>query len=197
MFVPFQVALDSQVLLYSPWIRDMRQLYWLLEGALREVPEPLHLVIKPHPSCDRPYADLRRHAAAHPRLHIVEHHTSEALIRGAEGVVTLNSSVGIEGLLLERPVLCLGDACYAVRGVAARARRPGELQTWLRDRAAGTPDTAPLRRPFLDWLANEYVLPGSHRAPAPGHMSRLRAKLEAAAACRAAMPASRPPGRSG
>ncbi|MGB0212521.1 hypothetical protein [Algiphilus sp.] len=188
VFVPFQVALDSQVLLYSPWIRDMRQLYWLLEGALREVPEPLHLVIKPHPSCDRPYADLRRHAAAHPRLHIVEHHTSEALIRGAEGVVTLNSSVGIEGLLLERPVLCLGDACYAVRGVAARARRPGELQTWLRDRAAGTPDTAPLRRPFLDWLANEYVLPGSHRAPAPGHMSRLRAKLEAAVASAQRMP---------
>ena len=111
-----------------------------------------------------------------------------AYVFPAEGVVTLNSSVGIEGLLLERPVLCLGDACYAVRGVAARARRPGELQTWLRDRAAGTPDTAPLRRPFLDWLANEYVLPGSHRAPAPGHMSRLRAKLEAAVASAQRMP---------
>ncbi|WP_043764774.1 capsular polysaccharide export protein, LipB/KpsS family [Algiphilus aromaticivorans] len=186
VFVPFQVALDSQVLLYSPWIRGMSQLYWLLEGLMRDVPEPLHLVCKPHPSCSEPYRQLRRHAAGHPRLHIVEQHTSEALIRGAEGVLTLNSSVGIEGLLLGRPVLCLGEACYAIPGVAERARSPEAVRAWLSARANGIAVEAPLRRPFLNWLANEYVIPGSFRAPSVMHFESLRARLGEAARIRGA-----------
>jgi len=177
VFVPFQVALDSQVLLYSPWIRSMAQFYWILDSVLREVPEPLHLVCKPHPSCAHDHADLRRHAAQHPRMHIVDNHTSEALIRGADGVVTLNSSVGIEALLLDRPVLCLGDACYAVPGVAERARGPAALQHWLRAIADGDAPAAPLRTPFLHWLANEYVIPGSHRAPDTAHFLKLRERF--------------------
>ncbi|MBY8965608.1 hypothetical protein KHP57_07800 [Algiphilus sp. NNCM1] len=181
VFVPFQVALDSQVLLYSPWIRSMAQLYWLMESCLREVPEPLHLVCKPHPSCNLAHTELRRHAHGHARIHMVDNHSSEALIRGAEGVVTLNSSVGIEALLLDRPVLCLGDACYAVPGVAARARAPEPIRQWLTDVAAGHAPEAPLRLPFLHWLANEYVIPDSHKAPGAAHFVRLRARLAAAA----------------
>jgi capsular polysaccharide export protein len=186
VFVPFQVALDSQVLLYSSWIRDMSQLYWLLDGLMRDLPESLHLVCKPHPSCPEPYRQLRRHAAAHPRLHIVDQHTSEALIRGAEGVLTLNSSVGIEGLLLGRPVLCLGEACYAVPGVAERARSPEAVRAWLSARADGIAAEAPLRRSFLNWLANEYVIPGSFRAPGATHFESLRARLRDAARSREA-----------
>ncbi|MHA7834240.1 MAG: capsular polysaccharide export protein, LipB/KpsS family, partial [Algiphilus sp.] len=70
VFVPFQVALDSQVLLYSPWIRSMAQFYWLMESCLREVPEPLHLVCKPHPSCNETHSALRRHAATQARIRI-------------------------------------------------------------------------------------------------------------------------------
>lgn len=181
VLVPFQVALDSQVLLYSPWIRSMAQLYWLLDSVLREVPEPLHLVCKPHPSCGHAHAELRRHAEQHPRMHIVDTHTSEALIRGAEGVVTLNSSVGIEALLLDRPVLCLGDACYAIPGVAERARGPAALQRWLQARAEGHVAEAPHRAAFLSWLANEYVIPGSHHAPQAAHFQKLRQRFVAAA----------------
>lgn len=182
-FVPFQVALDSQVLLYSPWIRSMAQLYWLLDSVLREVPAPLHLVCKPHPNCSYPYAELRRHAAHHPRLHIVDNHSCEALIRGAEGVLTLNSSVGIEALLLDRPVLCLGEACYAIPGVAQAARGPEAIQRWLGALAEGRTPSAPLRLPFLHWLANEYVIPGSHHAPHDAHFQTLRQRFVEAARC--------------
>ncbi|WP_420428331.1 hypothetical protein [Algiphilus sp.] len=180
VFMPFQVALDSQVLLYSPWIRSMAQFYWVMENCLREVPEPLHLVCKPHPSCKQAHNELRRHAASHPRLHIVDNHSSEDLIRGAEGVVTLNSSVGIEALLLDCPVLCLGDACYAIPGVAERSRSPERVREWLHALALGRPPAAPLRQPFLHWLANAYVIPGSHKAPEDPHFRRLRARFAAA-----------------
>ncbi len=177
VFVPFQVALDSQVLLYSPWIRDMRHLYWLLEATARELPEDLHLVFKPHPNCPNVYNDLRRHSADTNRLNFVENHATADLVRRSIGVVTINSTVGVEALLLERPVLCLGRACYAIPGVADSARRPSELISWLAACADGLNVTQKLRRPFLNWLANEYVIPDSHRAPGPAHFARLSQRL--------------------
>ena len=101
-------------------------------------------------------------------------------------MLTLNSSVGIEGLLLGRPVLCLGEACYAVPGVAERARSPEAVRAWLSARADGIAAEAPLRRSFLNWLANEYIIPGSFRAPGATHFESLRARLRDAVRSREA-----------
>ena len=83
-------------------------------------------------------------------------------------------------------MLCLGEACYAIPGVAERARSPEAVRAWLSARANGIAVEAPLRRPFLNWLANEYVIPGSFRAPSVMHFESLRARLGEAARIRGA-----------
>ncbi|MHA7834646.1 MAG: hypothetical protein ACX94A_09225, partial [Algiphilus sp.] len=60
---------------------------------------------------------------------------------------------------------------------------------WLTALAEGRPPAAPLRLPFLHWLANEYVIPGSHTAPGASHFLRVRARFAAVAAESRAHPA--------
>lgn len=172
-FVPFQVARDSQILLYSPWIRDMQQLYWLMEGVCRDLPDDVSVVFKTHPACDRKYENLRAYAAESARARFVDNHTTAELIRRSIGVVTVNSSVGIETLILGKPVVCLGSSCYAVPGVASHAESPGALMNWLKAVCENREPSQSLRLPFLNWLSNEYVIPDSHLQPGERHMARI------------------------
>ena len=42
---------------------------------------------------------------------------SNQLISISDGVITINSTVGIDALMLEKPVLCLGHSCYQHEGI--------------------------------------------------------------------------------
>ncbi|MFP4181712.1 MAG: capsular biosynthesis protein [Thiohalospira sp.] len=181
IFVPFQVRLDSQILMYSPWIRDMRHLFRVMVKAWQAALAPLgvELVFKQHPSCREDYADLRERAGSLPGVHFANGNTTEELIQGAAGVVTVNSSVGLEALLLGRPVLTLGEALYAIPGVAEQVREPGGITAWLRAVVDGRPPADDLRRPFLGWLAREYCIPGSHHEPGPDHFAAVARRLAA------------------
>ena len=195
VFVPLQVRLDSQVLLYSPWIRDMRHLFAVLTEARREAGlEDVALVFKRHPSCRADYADLEGLAAAMPGVLFANGNPTQALIDNALGVATINSTVGIEALLLERPVLTLGRACYAIDGVAASAHSVGEVAAWLRGLAQGTLPAARHRQAFLHYLANEYCIPGHHKSPGPAHYAALAQRLDSHPADRGQSLWAQPPG---
>lgn len=181
VFVPFQVRLDSQVLLYSPRWRSMPALFELMTTALEAAPD-LHLVFKQHPSCAQSYPDLLERAAAHPRLHFANGNCTQELIESCLGVATLNSTVGIEALIFERPVLVLGQACYAIPGVAEQAVDVGDVRHWLRCLAQGQPPAAPLAPAFLSYLAREYCVPGHFRSPDPAHTQAMQRRLRALAA---------------
>lgn len=176
IFVPFQVRLDSQVLLYSPWVRDMRHLYDLCTDAAAEALDgtDVKLVFKQHPSCPETYPELHYFAQDNDRVIFANGNNTQQILQGAMGVITVNSTVGIEALLLQRPVMTVGQACYAVPGVAEHAERASELAQWMRSIAAGQPPAAALRQPFLNYLANAYCVPDSHKEPGLGHFQRVR-----------------------
>jgi len=176
--VPFQVALDSQVLLHSPWIRGMRELFRAAVGGMYLADAgPVALVFKEHPSCPVTYPDLHRSAEALPDVYFANGNSTESLIRGALGVITLNSSVGCEALLLNRPVLALGSAVYAVPGVASSARHVDGIAEFIRDVARGCPPPNPLRERFLRHLRDDVLLPDSHLAPGEAHFAAVSARL--------------------
>ena len=179
VFVPFQVMLDSQVLLHSPWLASMEALFEAVAAAQALLGDRAPVVVfKEHPSCPRRYPALHARAAASGGLlRFANGNATGELIAGARGVATLNSSVGVESLLLGKPVLVLGEAVYAIDGVAASARSVPELAAWLGAVADGQPPAAPLRGAFLHYLATEQLLPGRHQAPTPAHIERARAKL--------------------
>lgn len=179
VFVPLQVRLDSQVLLYSPWVRDMRHLFQVVVDAAAEacVDGDVHLVFKQHPSCSAQHRDLQYLAARTPRVMFANGNNTQQLIDGAQGVITINSTVGIESLLRGRPVLALGQACYAVPGVAEHAAGIGAVIRWLGDLQRGALPPAIHREVFLRYLAERHVIPGSHTLADAAHCSAVAARL--------------------
>ena len=185
VFVPFQVMLDSQVLLHSPWLQDMAALFAAVTQALTEAAAALGgeapvLVFKEHPSCPQRYPVLHAQAAASGgALLFANGNATGELIAGSLGVITLNSSVGVESLLLGKPVLALGNAVYGVPGVAESARSVSQIAQWLTAVASGAPPPAPLREAFLHYLAHDHLLPDRHQAPGPAHIAAAHRKLAA------------------
>ncbi len=177
IFIPFQVRLDSQILLYSPWIRQMRQLFDAVTAAARQAlpAGELKLVFKLHPSCVERYPELQ--ASADANILFANGNPTEELIRCAQGVITVNSTVGIEALLLDRPVLTVGQACYAIPGVAGHAGSVDEIAAWMRALQAQTLPAAEHRLAFLSYLAQDYCIPDHHKRLTPAHFVALRKRL--------------------
>jgi len=181
VFVPFQVELDSQVLLHSPWIQGMQQFFSVMTESARRVGGPrLPLVFKEHPSCPARYVDLHDQATGMDGVYFANGNPTDELIRNALGVVTINSTVGTESLLLDKPVLALGDAVYEVPGVASSARSEDEVVDWLGAVRAGTPPEAPIRRSFIHFLMDDHLIPDVHQHPGPAHIRAVEARLRAA-----------------
>ena len=157
VFVPFQVPSDMQVTLHSPWVTDMLRFLDIVRAAADRHPDEV-FVIKEHPSFKRSVRGLR---PDHPRVVFANGNVTSRLIEGARAVMTLNSTVGIEALLMERPVIVLGRACYDIEGLVLRAGDPEALDAAIRASRDWAPDPA-LRRGFLGYLWNRYLLRGRY-----------------------------------
>lgn len=160
IFAPFQVDFDTQILLQSPWIRSMRQFYSLLVDVFRQMDDPhLQLIFKEHPSSPACYPDLHRKVTGEKRVHFVNTQSTQTLIENAESIVTINSSVGIESLLFDKPVIVLGCAFYNIHELVIQAGNRNELLQAMRSARNFTTDQV-LRRNFIHHLQSEYLVPG-------------------------------------
>lgn len=179
VFVPFQVQYDSQVLLHSPWLGSMEALVEAVLAARRLAgPGAPIVVFKEHPSCSVRYDALRRHIGEDAGVLFANGNPTGELIAGSRGVLTLNSTVGTEALMLAKPVLALGEAVYAIPGVAESARSIEAVANWLLAVASDAAPAAPLRESFLAFLAEEYLVPDRHQAPGPRHFAAVGARMQ-------------------
>ena len=177
LLAPFQIDGDTQILNHSPWVPDMRHFFQVTGEALEESGNPdLHLVYKEHPSTRRDFADLHARARAHPRLHFINDRPLPELLTRAEGVVTVNSTVGLEALLLRRPVITLGDAFYNISGLVCHVDSSRALAAAFTDPTALAPEEQ-LRRRFLRYLQFHYAVAGSWRRPDAAHVEAARARI--------------------
>jgi capsular polysaccharide export protein len=177
IFVPFQVDSDTQILLQSPWIKDMRGFFRLLLRVFRQLDDPqLHLIFKEHPSSESVYPDLHRDAGREARIHIVNNYLTQQLIEQAEGIVTINSSVGIESLLFDRPVIVTGRAFYNIPGLVMKADSETELLDALRHVKTFRSDQL-LRRNFLHYLETDYLVPGKKFSRDEVHLRAMAARI--------------------
>jgi len=129
---PLQVAADSQLTLHSPlYGNQLGVAIAEVELALREVDPTLALVVKLHPA-DRGKTDYDAVAAAHPALVWVSNGDVRPLLARAQGVVTINSTVGVEALLFGKPVVTLGNNFYVRDELVYPVRDRAELVPQLR-----------------------------------------------------------------
>jgi len=172
VFVPFQVPSDMQVTLHSPWVKDMYHFYDIVINAADQNPEEM-FVIKEHPRFKRSVIGTR---PRHPRVKFANGNITSELISNARTVVTINSTVGIEALLLGKQVITLGDACYNIQDLVLRANDMGRLNAALALR--GWLPEEELRRQFLGFLWNYYLVKGSFAEPPIALASRILDRFE-------------------
>jgi len=162
IFVPFQVDYDSQILLYSPWIEDMRAFFNLIELLAKE--SDMHFIIKEHPSSRKDYDDLHKKSEAIENVSFVNGYSTQELIEKSSAVLTINSTVGIESLLLKKRVIVLGDACYAIEGISKRVSNFQALLEILENLENWKVEDS-LRENFLNYLYFDYLIPMEDCSP--------------------------------
>ncbi len=116
LYLPLHVADDHKLIGHFPEWADQAA---LVEHVAAALPPDLDLVVKEHPlSYGRNTLSLLRRIARTHRVHLVHPRaSSHALLQAAVGAVVLSSTVGLEALLYEKPVLTLGRPFYAGYGV--------------------------------------------------------------------------------
>lgn len=148
LFYPFHVPLDVQLTVRSPECLDQEGMVARLAEAL---PPGVMLYVKEHPASIGAHSPARlKRALRSGRVRLIHPGVgSYDLIRNARAVVTVNSKVGMEALIQEKPVLVLGRAYYRGHGLTVDADVAGDLSDAVRRVLAWRPDPRAVRA-FLD-----------------------------------------------
>jgi capsular polysaccharide export protein len=139
---PLQLDTDYQIRLHSPFRGMQPAIELFLRSFAAHAPEGAVLVVKDHP-LDNGLVNWRKRVAAvaekcgiAERVLHLEIGDIGALVRGAAGVVTVNSTTGTLALACGVPVITLGDAIYNIPDVTFQ----GELDAFWTARTP--PDAA-------------------------------------------------------
>ena len=126
--LPLQVEGDYQVIAQSPYRGVVDGLREILFSYAAHAPENVRLVVKAHPLDNGAtnwrgvLRDLARDAKIDPRrLVFLDGGRLDALLRRASGVVTINSTAGLEALRAGVPVKTLAPALYDIDGMTDHA----------------------------------------------------------------------------
>ena len=144
--VPLQVQSDSQITHHSPYGSIEAFISDVMVSVAEHAPGDVGLVIKHHPM-DRAYSDYRRHIhreaqrlnLGHRVVYLHDQHLP-TLLDHTRGVITINSTVGLQALHHGAPVITLGEAVYSMPGLvhsgplASFWQEPGKVNQTLYQR---------------------------------------------------------------
>jgi hypothetical protein len=139
VYFPLHVTDDYKIQRIVPHCADQAS---LVEQVADALPQGHDLVLKEHPmSLGRNSIRLLRRLRRRPNVRLVEPYTStHELIRRSEAVVVIGSTVGLEALLYDKPVLTLGDPYYAGYGVTLDVDSFAELHEQVPELLRFRPD---------------------------------------------------------
>ena len=121
--LPLQLESDVQIRHYSPFTTMTGLIEHVMASFARNAPPDSRLVIKNHPldpgfvNYDRLVSRLCREMGVAARVDYVDTGDASALVPRARGIVTVNSTVGMSSLMLNRPAIALGTAIYNLPGL--------------------------------------------------------------------------------
>lgn len=127
MLFPLQMQNDFQIRAYSRYDNIQQALDEVIESFAENAPEQMKLVIKVHPldpgmvSWQSHIKECCRKHGLADRVEYLDGGSLAQLIQACEGVVTINSTVGIWALRQHKPVCVLGEAIFDVQGLTTKA----------------------------------------------------------------------------
>ena len=188
IFVPFQIDTDSQLLDNSTWICNMQELFFLLKDIhIALTDKRLCFVIKEHPRSKKKYYNLNKFTVPHRYLIFASGYSTQKLIQHAHGVLTINSTVGMEAILLGQKVITLGKACYNIPGLVKTAHDKKSLRQHINALPAWKPN-ADLRLAFLSYVYYCYSIPKTRDNPNNKHWQAINDRLNKIRTSRAWLP---------
>ena len=157
LFVPLQVPNDSQITLFGGWTGDLPGFIAALGTAARALPAGWHVRVKEHPSSRASLGAALAAATQEAGGRVIVDNATDtfAQVAASRGVVTVNSSVGLQSFFHDKPVVVLGEAFFAIEGLVHVADSPDRLAALLRAPGALTYDAA-LRAAFMNYLDRVY-----------------------------------------
>lgn len=154
VFLPLQKQGDTQLRFFGKTCTGVRETVAFVATAARALPTGWHIRLKQHPSDNARFPGL---LAPYEELPIYLDNDTETFsqVRASRLVLTVNSSVGLEAMLLGARVGVMGDAFWAIEGAVADAGSAAALNTLLSDPDAAPADPA-IRNALLSFLVAEY-----------------------------------------
>ncbi|PWS39286.1 capsular biosynthesis protein [Falsiroseomonas bella] len=159
-----QMETDFSIRAYSRF-RDMdTPLAEVFRSFSRHAPAQARLIVKVHPldPCLKRWGSrvpaLAAEAGIQDRVHLAHHGELDAMLARSRGLVTVNSTVGLRSIVLDRATKALGSAVWDVPGLAHQ----GPLDAFWSE---GAPPDAALREDFLAALQGTTQIRGVFYAP--------------------------------
>lgn len=118
---PLHFHPEAATLIQGRWINDQRALIEMFSKAL---PADVKLIVKEHKVSigRRPISFFTEIDKLHNVHFISEDQEVYSLIENSLGVVTISSSMGIEAIMLNKPVITFGDIHYNILSQVIKAR---------------------------------------------------------------------------
>jgi capsular polysaccharide export protein len=120
---PLQLETDYQIRAHSPFMSQIEPIQQVIGSFAAHAPRGARLIFKVHP-LDNGLVNWRRRieataqaAGVADRVITIDGGDLANLLRHAQGVITINSTVGTTALLASKPLLTLGTAIYSVPGL--------------------------------------------------------------------------------
>lgn len=132
LFVPLQVPGDSQLRLFGGEFRTLDAFVSTLIECSNVLPDGWHIRVKEHPSANSSIADLIRSRPKTSAIYLDNATETFEQVRASRGVVTVNSSVGLEAMFFDKPVIACGQSFWAIEGIAHHAADQEKLSELLR-----------------------------------------------------------------
>jgi capsular polysaccharide export protein len=157
---PLQLPTDYQIRVHAPGGDLHRLIRATVRSFARHAPADTLLVFKVHP-IDNGLTNWHRHignmaakAGVGDRIAVVDGGRLDAMLAGARGVVTVNSTVGTAALAAGIPLIALGNAIYDIDGLT----HAGPLDSFWTGASPPDPD---LTQAFFRALVGTIQLRGS------------------------------------
>lgn len=154
VFVPLQVPGDSQLRIYGGAFKTVELFVSAILKAAEHCPKGWHIRIKEHPSAV-PFVKDAIDKARVDNIILDNATDTFAQVKQAKLILTVNSSVGLEAMFFDKPVVACGDCFWAFDGVATAARTLKDIANVLGKPDAVTYDTQ-ARQAFLNYLDQVY-----------------------------------------
>jgi hypothetical protein len=130
-FYPLHLDEDAQIILRAPHFADQIP---LIHYIAKSIPSGYTLYVKEHPN-NIGGTSIRRLKEIQkiPNVELISpYFSSHDLTKNSKGIITINSTVGWEAILYQKPVIVLGTCFYDISGLVWKVRDLYELPSAVR-----------------------------------------------------------------